>query len=114
RRLGKDIGLKIELEPGLPLLISDAAQLEQVILNLAVNAREAMPGGGEVRVVTGRTTLDEPLLVEGGDLLHPGSYVRMSVGDTGPGVPGAVRERIFEPFFTTKGGRGVGAGFGLS
>ena len=114
RRLGADIELELRLGEELPEILSDPAQLEQVILNLAVNAREAMPEGGQVRVETSVPLLTETTLVEGGDVLPPGRYVRISVGDSGKGISSSVRERIFEPFFTTKSGGAVGAGFGLS
>jgi PAS domain S-box-containing protein len=114
RRLGKDVELELVPGEGIPAILSDAAQLEQVILNLAVNAREAMPDGGLVRVETALVTLRESQLVEGAEVLAPGDYVRISVSDSGPGVPAAVRDRIFEPFFTTKSKGVGGAGFGLS
>ena len=114
RRLGPGIELDLQLAEQLPEILSDPAQLEQVILNLAVNAREAMPDGGQVRVETTSALLTETMLVEGGDVLPPGRYVRISVGDTGKGIPSALRDRIFEPFFTTKSGGALGAGFGLS
>ena len=114
RRLEPGVQLDLQLGAALPVIPSDSAQLEQVILNLAVNAREAMPEGGQVIVRTDRHVLTEPMIVEGGDLLPAGEYVRISVGDSGLGIPDAVRHRIFEPFFTTKAGGGVGAGFGLS
>lgn len=122
RRLGPGVRLELRLGGELPIILSDPAQLEQVILNLVVNACEAMPGGGDVRIETARLELDEPVLVEGGALVAPGNYVRLTVCDTGPGVPSSVRDRIFEPFFSTKvdgisggvpGGSG-GGGFGLS
>jgi two-component system cell cycle sensor histidine kinase/response regulator CckA len=114
RRLGLDVLLDLDLGEGVPEILSDAAQIEQVILNLAVNAREAMPAGGSVRLETTIVTLAESQLVEGTEVLSPGDYVRISVSDTGPGVPAALRERIFEPFFTTKNGAAGAAGFGLS
>jgi PAS domain S-box-containing protein len=114
RRLGPGVVLELNLADSLPQILSDPAQLEQVILNLAVNAREAMPDGGQVRVETTRAQVTDGILVEGADLLPAGDYVRISVSDTGPGVPQGVRERIFEPFFTTKSAGQGGAGFGLS
>ena len=114
RRLGPEIQLALRLGGDLPAILSDSAQLEQVILNLAVNAREAMPEGGEVRVHTERRVLTESRLLDGGDLLPPGEYVCITVGDSGPGIADDVRGRMFEPFFTTKADGGVGAGFGLA
>jgi CheY-like chemotaxis protein len=114
RRLGFGVLLELKLSERVPEILSDAAQLEQVILNLAVNAREAMPEGGDVRVETALVTLGEGLPVEGTDVLAPGNYVRISVSDTGPGVPSEIRDRIFEPFFTTKGPGASAGGFGLS
>ena len=98
----------------MPAIVSDPAQLEQVILNLAVNAREAMPEGGEVRVHTERRVLTESEVPDGGGLLPPGEYVCITVGDSGPGVADDVRGRMFEPFFTTKADGEAGLGLGLA
>ena len=95
RRLGPEVTLDLHLGGELPVILSDSAQLEQVILNLAVNAREAMPEGGEVRLYTDRHVLSDSLIVEGGDLLPPREYVRIRVEDSGLGIPDLVRQRIF-------------------
>ena len=85
-----------------------------MILNLAANAREAMPEGGEVWVRTERRVLTESKLPDEGDLLPPGEYVCITVGDSGPGIADDVRGRMFEPFFTTKTDGEGGSGLGLA
>jgi PAS domain S-box-containing protein len=109
RLIGEDVELIAVLEP-LPLCASvDPRQLEQVLVNLVVNARDAMPGGGRIVVETAELTLRDP-----GKLSLPdGPYVRISVRDTGHGIPEEIREHLFEPFFTTKG-PGKGTGLGLA
>jgi PAS domain S-box-containing protein len=112
RVIGEDILLNIDLEPGRPWVKADPGQLEQVIVNLAVNARDAMPQGGSMHIKTYHETLDEARAVT----IHearPGTFVVLQVADTGMGIEKEVRERIFEPFFTTKG-PGQGTGLGLS
>ncbi|WP_229069380.1 PAS domain-containing sensor histidine kinase [Actinoplanes sp. DH11] len=114
RTLGEHIQLHAELEPRLWPVLADPGQIEQVLVNLAVNARDAMPGGGTLTVHTGNQTVTEDC----GDLgmrppVPPGRYVRLRVGDTGTGIPPAILERVFEPFFTTKG-PGKGTGLGLA
>ena len=92
----------------LSLALADLTQLELAILNLAINARDAMPDGGAITIETADVVLGEPVMPE-----EPaaGVYVAVSVSDTGTGIPDAVREKIFEPFFTTKeAGRGSGLG----
>lgn len=106
RVLGETITLRLTLASDLPLVYVDSAQMEQVIVNLAVNARDAMPAGGELEL---RTRRARPNDWPGTDA--PPWGVMLDVRDTGVGMPSEVRERIFEPFFTTKApGRGTGLG----
>jgi two-component system cell cycle sensor histidine kinase/response regulator CckA len=108
RLIGEDVLLELQLDPGLMSITADPTQVEQVLLNLATNAREAMPEGGRLAIEGRNVTVDEesmPILVG----LEPGSYVVISVSDTGVGMDEATRARIFEPFFTTKeDGTGLG------
>ena len=108
RTLGEDV--RLELRPARPLwaLKADRGQLEQVIVNLAINARDSMLRGGTITVETANVHLDEAF----GDV-EPGPYVRLAVTDTGAGMPPEVAARVFEPFFTTKP-TGEGTGLGLS
>ncbi|MEX2174177.1 MAG: PAS domain S-box protein [Pirellulaceae bacterium] len=112
RLIGEDIVLTAELEPDLSPVRVDPIQIEQVIINLAVNARDAMPAGGRMTI---RTTRCELLRRSGepGEEIPPGRYVRLSVTDTGSGMSPEVQARIFEPFFTTKE-LGKGTGLGLA
>lgn len=112
RTLGATIYLSNALAPNLWSTRVDASQVESAIVNLAVNARDAMPDGGRLIIETSNTTVEAR---EGDDLegLSPGDYVRLSVSDTGTGMPTEVRDRAFEPFFTTKP-QGRGTGLGLS
>lgn len=107
RVIGEDVDMAAILAPDLGLIQADRGHLEQVLLNLAVNARDAMPQGGKLTILTANQDVGP-----GGDL-PPGQYVMVAATDTGTGIPPEVRERIFEPFFTTKE-TGKGTGLGLS
>ena len=111
RTLGEDIRIELELASDPPAIEVDPSQLDQVLLNLAVNARDAMPEGGTLTLSTGVLEVGEADDEREVDLA-PGTYVRFDVVDTGVGMDEQVRERIFEPFFTTKGE--VGTGLGLA
>jgi len=113
RLIDEDVRLSFDQEDDLGQVRVDAGQVEQVILNLAVNAREAMPGGGELIVSTRNMRLDEAYTATRPDV-KPGPYVVLSVSDTGCGIPKDTIRRIFEPFFTTKpSGRGTGLGLSI-
>jgi signal transduction histidine kinase/ActR/RegA family two-component response regulator len=110
RLLGEDIELIASVTPGLGQVIADSGQLEQVILNLAVNARDAMPQGGRLILDAVNVKLDAPLASRLGGMA-PGEYIRFAVSDTGSGMDAETQAHIFEPFFTTKEpGRGTGLG----
>ncbi len=110
RVLGEDVRVDTILDPDLARVVADRTQLQQVMMNLVVNARDAMPGGGTLRVETRNVEITTD---DASAALPAGSYVLLSVGDTGHGMDEATRERIFEPFFTTKD-VGKGTGLGLS
>jgi signal transduction histidine kinase/CheY-like chemotaxis protein len=110
RLIGEDIVLQTFLEDDLWTVHADPGQIEQVVMNLAVNARDAMPAGGRLTIQTANGTV--PALA-GDRWLEPGSYVTLSVSDTGIGMTAEVQAHLFEPFFTTKE-RGKGTGLGLS
>jgi two-component system NtrC family sensor kinase len=112
RALGETIDLEIVGAGGLWMTEADPAELESAVLNLAVNARDAMPEGGKLTIETGNTYLDENYVRQGNDVT-PGQYVMIAVSDTGTGMPKEVIEKAFEPFFTTKES-GQGTGLGLS
>ncbi|MGA2244642.1 MAG: PAS domain S-box protein [Verrucomicrobiota bacterium] len=110
RIIREDVHLHLHLHTTALLTRGDPGMLEQVLMNLAVNARDAMPGGGELQVATTETMVDEDAAQLNPDA-SPGRYVGFSVGDTGSGIPPEVLPKIFEPFFTTKGvGKGTGLG----
>ncbi|MGC8959174.1 MAG: PAS domain S-box protein [Chloroflexia bacterium] len=110
RLIREDIELAFSPDPGLGPVRVDVTQMEQAIVNLVVNARDAMPGGGRLTLETANVDLgEEEVRVRPG--LSPGRYVRLTVSDTGEGIPEEVREHLFEPFFTTKE---VGMGLGLA
>jgi two-component system cell cycle sensor histidine kinase/response regulator CckA len=114
RRLaGEDIEVTTRLEQDLPMVKVDPAQMSQVILNLAVNARDAMPDGGELTLETSLAFLHDELEDAHQTRILPGPYVLLRVADTGTGIDAKVRARIFEPYFTTKE-MGKGTGLGLS
>ncbi len=112
RALGETIDLSILLSPNLWQLRSDPGQLENAILNLCFNARDALGDGGQVTIETANVEIDGAAMA-GDPEVSPGSYVRLSVSDDGPGMAPEVQARAFEPFFTTKE-PGVGTGLGLS
>ena len=112
RALGEAIDLSIVLSPGLWQVRSDWVQLENALLNLCLNARDALPEGGRVTIETENAEVDGEAMPGDPDV-RPGSYARLSVSDSGPGMPPEVQARAFEPFFTTKE-PGVGTGLGLS
>jgi two-component system, cell cycle sensor histidine kinase and response regulator CckA len=110
RLIGDDIDLKICCPAGLPAVRGDRAQLESALLNLVMNARDAMPRGGRLTIETTEVVLDEQYCSAHLEVL-PGRYVRVAVSDTGDGLPQHAQERIFEPFYAAKHGpRGSGLG----
>jgi two-component system cell cycle sensor histidine kinase/response regulator CckA len=111
RILGEDIALRVVLAPGLSTVRMDPGQLEQVILNLAVNSRDAMPGGGRLTIEAENVALDEAYCRDHPQS-RPGPFVRLVVTDNGLGMSDEVKFHLFEPFFTTKA-RGHGTGLGL-
>jgi signal transduction histidine kinase/CheY-like chemotaxis protein len=112
RVIGEDINMTVTGKATGAFVRVDPGQVEQVVMNLVVNARDAMPQGGRLTVETADATLDEAALADSPDA-KPGAFVLLSVSDTGTGMPEEVRARIFEPYFTTKD-VGKGTGLGLS
>ncbi len=111
RLLSPDIGLEIQAGPALRSVMADASQLEQLLLNLVLNARDALPEGGRIVVRTANRTLPDAAPESVRADLQEGSYVLLQVIDNGIGMDAATQARIFEPFFTTKEpGRGTGLG----
>jgi len=113
RLIGEDIELRTELHPALARIKADQGQIEQVILNLAVNARDAMPNGGKLVLATSNFHIDEDFTRRYPYPVKVGDYLLFAVSDTGIGMDAGTKARIFEPFFTTKE-KGKGTGLGLS
>lgn len=112
RLIGEDIELAVRAIPNLGAIRADASQMEQVIMNLAVNARDAMPNGGKLLIETANADLDYSYAISH-PLMKPGRYVQLAVTDSGTGMDAETQAHIFEPFFTTKE-KGKGTGLGLA
>ncbi|HET7018398.1 MAG TPA: PAS domain S-box protein [Streptosporangiaceae bacterium] len=112
RTLGEHIELSTDLAPDLDVVLADPGQIEQILVNLAVNARDAMTAGGCLTIQTSHVDVDEIYAASRAGL-SPGRYVALRVSDNGPGMPPEIVERAFEPFFTTKP-KGEGTGLGLA
>lgn len=113
RLIGEDIELLTSLDPALGKIRADQGQIEQVIMNLVVNARDAMPEGGRLVIETSNFEIDDKFARRYAYPVLPGSYILLTVSDNGIGMDTATQQRIFEPFFTTKE-KGKGTGLGLS
>lgn len=114
RIIGEDIELRVTAAPEVLIVKADTGQLEQVLMNLAINARDAMQRGGTLTIETGSITMDSHFINTNG-FGEPGNYAVLSIADTGTGMDEATRMRIFEPYFTTKElGRGTGLGLSIS
>ena len=112
RALGEQIEITMIIDANAWSAMIDPTQLSTALLNLAVNARDAMPNGGKLTLETSNVLIDQNYADNNNDI-EPGSYVLIAVSDTGHGIPELIRQRVFEPFFTTKG-IGKGTGLGLS
>jgi CheY-like chemotaxis protein len=113
RTIGEQIELRSTYADDLWTIVADPGQLEQIVVNLAVNARDAMPHGGLLEIDTQNVVLDDEYARTQSDGPAPGKYVRITIADSGDGMPPDVLERAFEPFFTTKP-QGEGTGLGLA
>ena len=110
RLIGEDLRLVFNLDPAAGAVMADPGQLDQIVVNLVVNARDAMPDGGTISIETGNLEFDEPYAIEHFEVT-PGPYVMLAVSDTGLGMDRETRAHIYEPFFTTKDvGKGTGLG----
>ena len=112
RLIGEDVVMATQLAPAPCVITADQTQLEQILMNRAVNARNAMPSGGRLTIETAQVAFARAHARDG-DTVPPGRYVQLSVSDTGCGMTPDTRRRVFEPFFTTKekgGGTGLGRG----
>jgi len=112
RTLGENVEIETAGDAALWICRADPGQLENAILNLAINARDAMPGGGKLSISTANVRIDDDYAVAQSEV-SPGEYVLLAVSDTGHGIPREVLDHVFEPFFTTKE-VGMGSGLGLS
>ncbi|MFH0958786.1 MAG: response regulator, partial [Pseudomonadota bacterium] len=112
RTIPKTIEIRMDLDPELKMINADPTQVDQIVLNIAINARDAMPNGGSITLRTRNVFLDEDYCSRNLEVA-PGEYVELAISDTGTGIEKFVQERIFEPFFTTKD-PGSGTGLGLS
>ena len=110
--LDPSISLKSELDEDDPHILADGNQIDQVIMNFCVNARDALEEGGSITITTRKMSVPREGIPQHA-ACGPGDFVRISVRDTGTGIPDSVREKIFEPFFTTKE-QGKGTGLGLA
>ena len=112
RLIGADIKFQTVIDPQAGTIKADSGQMEQVVMNLVVNARDALPNGGNLTITTANVRVDGPASGLGADIT-PGDYVLLSIADSGIGMSDAVKARLFEPFFTTKP-PGKGTGLGLA
>ena len=114
RLIGEDIEFRVDSAESLWTIEADPDQIVQVLMNLCVNARDAMPQGGTLTIATGNVTVEEEEYWRARHTYHLGNYVKLSVTDTGTGISKEVQEQIFEPFFTTKEvGKGTGLGLAM-